>query len=159
MYTVVRGNAIDIAIQNEAHFGHGCNCFNRIKSGMAKEVRDRLYPLVEADDRTIRGDRNKLGTYSYHKFPWGIGFNFYTQYTYSRENVVVEYDAVRRAIGSAIQRIQIHDNRPLVIPKIGSGLAGGDWPTIEEILQSVTPHDFKLVVVEYDPSVSKQPII
>ncbi|QXO11086.1 hypothetical protein pEaSNUABM54_00260 [Erwinia phage pEa_SNUABM_54] len=159
MYVVVRGNAIDIAIQNEVHFGHGCNCFNRIKSGVAKEVRDRLYPMVEADDRTVRGDRYKLGSYSYHKFPWGIGFNFYTQYTYSREGIVADYDAIRRSIGGAIQRIQIQDNRPLVIPKIGSGLAGGDWATIEDILQNITPRDFKLVVVEYDKTVSKQPIV
>lgn len=159
MYKVVRGNAIDIAIQNEAHFGHGCNCFNRIKSGVAKEVRERLYPMVEADDRTVRGDRYKLGTYSYHKFPWGIGFNFYTQYTYSREGVVADYDAIRHSIGSALQRIQFQDNRPLVIPMIGSGLAGGDWPTIEQILQDITPRDCTLVVVEYDRTVSQQPRI
>ena len=37
----------------------------------------------------------------------------------------------------------------LAIPRIGSGLGGGSWPIIEEIINGVTP-DIDVVVYDYE---------
>jgi|TARA_Y100000310_G_C20540850_1_gene743215 hypothetical protein len=66
---------------------HGCNCFNIMKNGLSKHLSEKFPNIDAADKKTLRGDRKKLGTYSYsvEKKPNGEPFvilNCYTQYNY-----------------------------------------------------------------------------
>lgn len=151
--TYLEGNAIDLAIQNEWSFAHGCNCWCKMASGIAGEVTRRLPELAAQDKLTIPGDPSKLGTYTQVRYPWGIGYNLYTQFGYDRKIPQVDYDAIRNAFRGLYQYLEGRGDfyRPLVIPKIGAGLARGDWSRIEQILKDETPWDFQLYVAIYNP--------
>jgi O-acetyl-ADP-ribose deacetylase (regulator of RNase III) len=145
---MIKGNLIDLAEQG--HFNvivHGCNCFHTMGSGIAKEIKARYPRAYRADtDFTVKGDINKLGHYSWaivaepnkHEF---IILNAYTQYRYGKDGTHVDYDAIQRVFETIAKNF---GDKVIGYPKIGAGLAGGDWNTIETIinkkLQGITHH-------------------
>lgn len=149
----VKGNAISLFLSRKyGAFGHGCNIYCRMGSGIAKEVRERLSELWELDQKTEEGDRKKLGTADSVIFPFGIAFNMYTQATFWNPADMLDYHAVRkafRAVNDAIVWAGVP--RTMCIPKIGAGLAQGDWDQIAKIIDQETP-DIEITVVEFDGS-------
>lgn len=138
----------------------GCNCFCTQGSGIAGQL--RKYPEVLATDIASgrKGDKDKLGKVSIasivseHSDYCVAVVNMYTQYEFGQDKMNVDY----RAIGDAFEHVnnlmQIINpqNRVLFIPKIGAGLAGGDWDTIAKIIDESTPN-LDVVVVDYVPGV------
>lgn len=110
---------------------HGCNCFCTMGGGIAKSIRDNFPAAYEVDQQTQRGDRNKLGTISFAEIDNLIVVNAYTQYRYGRDKRHVDYDAVR----DAFRRIKKQfAGKRIGYPRIGAGLAGGDWKVISKII-------------------------
>jgi O-acetyl-ADP-ribose deacetylase (regulator of RNase III) len=138
---------------NQIAVVHGCNCFCTMGSGLAKQIRDRYPAAYEADQKTKKGDRSKLGTYSHAKISDSlVVINAYTQYNYGRDinTVYVDYESVGEVFAKIAQDFP---NHALLIPKIGAGLANGDWEILEDqICDHASP---ELYVVEYNPSVPK----
>lgn len=154
----VKGNAISLFLNGEYDmFAHGCNIFNRMGSGIAKEVRERLPELWELDQKTVEGDRSKLGTISVTSYPYaGLAFNFYTQATYWDPSDMLSYDATRSCFETlntmCQETVDFGLGKPtMCIPKIGAGLAQGDWDKISAIINEVTPN-IDITVVEFDGS-------
>lgn len=125
----------------EEIYMHCANCFLAMHSGVAAVVRNEYPGAIQADLDTVKGDRNKLGTYSY----WtGNHFrnpsrvvtivNLYGQYKYGGGKRNADYDAIRSGL---IKIGQDFPTQSLALPKIGSGLAGGDWNTILTIIEDV----------------------
>lgn len=108
---------------------HGCNCFNTMGAGVAKSIKQK-YPIAyEIDNKTIRGDINKLGTISWAIINNKLKIaNCYTQYYYGRNKINIDYNAVISCF------ININNNSTkddiIGMPKIGCGLAGGNWNTV-----------------------------
>lgn len=131
----------------------GCNCFNAMGGGFAYMV-SKLYPAaVEADNMTIRGDKSKLGTYTIG----GPIINGYCQYTPGGP----ESDTTQKRY-EWIQSLFININRDfkgksIAIPRIGAGIAGGDWHIISHIISQHCP-DVNITVFlwdqEYDPDMN-----
>jgi len=48
---------------------HGCNCFNTMGAGIARQIARRFPEAYAADCETIASDISKLGTFSFHKYP------------------------------------------------------------------------------------------
>lgn len=156
----VRGNAISMFIDDEGDnaFAHGANCLCKMEreTGIAHEVRTRLHELWEEDQATIPGDRSKLGSFSCRK--WAIydgrvnhiAYNLYTQFHNTDENDLLDYDALRSCFKKMREHMQSYGISKVYIPKIGTGLAKGDWSKILTIIEEETP-DITVVVVEYDP--------
>lgn len=158
MITYVKGNAITLAEKgNYVAFGHGCNCLCRMGRGIAKEVKDRLPAMWDADRVTGFGDRRKLGTFSYAEFPWGVGYNLYTQFSHSDKDDMVDWDKLPGLLNRLFEDMKRRSLSTLIIPKICSGLARGDltekeaWDRVEVLLHSECPDGIDVVVVEYDP--------
>lgn len=169
----VKGNAISLFLEGKYHvFAHGCNIFNRMGSGIAKEVRERLPELWHLDQNTVEGDRTKLGKISgtsiAQKNSFGTGINMYTQATFWDPTDMLSYDAVKAAFSSLNDQVlsaqhslgkmqkliddSISPERyTMCIPMIGAGLARGDWSKISAIINEVTP-DVDITVVEFDGS-------
>lgn len=155
-----RGNAISLFIDDESKcaFAHGANCLCRMErqTGIAYEVKVRLPELWEADQRTKPGDRDKLGTASL--VTWfgfdgeiqHIGYNLYTQYSNLDESDMFNYEALRTCFRRLRSHMIRNDIPKVYIPKIGAGLAKGDWSKILKIIEEETA-DITVVVVEYDP--------
>lgn len=113
---------------------HGCNCLCNMGSGIAKTIKDKYPQAYKADCETEKGDKSKLGTYTYSMIGKGnnvVLLNAYTQYAYSRDKVDVDYDALKSVF---IKIKKDFLGKRIGYPLIGAGLAGGDWKIIEAII-------------------------
>lgn len=113
---------------------HGCNCFCTWGAGYAKALKETIPEAYEADLRTEKGYRNKLGYYSTTTVDGVIYINAYTQYEYSRDKTCVDYEAVRNVF-KLIKKNFGNKHKKFGMVKIGAGLGGGDWDIIREIIQ------------------------
>lgn len=125
---------------------HGCNCFHTMGGGIAREISDTYPEAYEADKKTAYRDRRKLGTISYCRtinknFPEKPLYiiNAYTQYDFGRRegSVYVDYDAVRSSLEKVNDMFSpkvFGETFKIGLPKIGAGLAQGDWNILEKIV-------------------------
>lgn len=126
---------------------HGCNCFHRMKSGVAKLITDRWPEVAKADiELTKYGDRSKLGQII--EVPVADNFsviNAYTQYEYGTDTPKIDYEAFEKAMSLVYEHFALPWNL-IAMPKIGAGLAGGDWQILEKILWKIFK-DFDVLVI------------
>lgn len=114
---------------------HGCNCLCTMGSGIAKTIKNKYPQVYKVDCETTKGDREKLGSYSAITVGHQSAFvvvNAYTQYIYSRKDIDVDYEAVRKVFALVKQDFS---GKRIGYPLIGAGLAGGDWNVIESIIK------------------------
>ena len=95
----VRGDLIDMALKGCFDvILHGCNCQNAMGAGIALSVKKIFPEAYAADCKTVRGDRNKLGTIStatVRRSGRDITIvNAYTQYHWRGQGVLTDYDAL-----------------------------------------------------------------
>lgn len=128
----------DVLNSGEKYIVHGCNCKNNMGSGVARQVREQYPDAWKADQATLWGDVTKLGGYTSTKIGDVTIYNAYTQYNYGRmEGIVyVEYHAIRSSLSQICE--DFPEMTVLAMPKIGAGLAQGDWNVIELILKEVS---------------------
>jgi O-acetyl-ADP-ribose deacetylase (regulator of RNase III) len=145
---VLKGDLIQLALSGKFDvIIHGCNCFCNMGAGIAGQIREVFPDAYLADTKTRSGDKNKLGHYSQATSriegkPLTI-INGYTQYHYAGSAVLVDYDA----IASMFSLIKIDfAGKKIGYPRIGAGLAGGDWKRIKAIIDhQLTGEDHTLV--------------
>lgn len=149
---VVRGDLIKLALAGKFDvIIHGCNCMWAMGAGIAKGIKATFPEAYEADCATPKGERGKLGTISTARIERNgrvlTVVNAYTQFHWRGKKPLADYDAIRFttrevAQGFAGQRIGY--------PRIGAGMAGGDWDRIAKIIdEELASQDHTLV--EYDP--------
>lgn len=157
--STVEGNLIALAQEGKYRaIIQGCNCWCTMGSGLAPQIA-KAWPQAEvADNQTEKGDRTKLGDCSYHRdsdLDMFI-FNMYTQFGFGEKPYSVNYEAIRDGfygINVMFKRLDQFDgaeSRPIGIPMIGAGLAGGHWEAIKTIIDLVTP-DVDIELVVYKP--------
>jgi len=157
---IIKGDLIQLA--NQGNFDlitHGCNCFCTMGAGIAVPMKQNYgcdkFPL-EAPE--YKGDINKLGRIDYQvktlilQKPIKVGnlnllapdfggfplivINSYTQYHYGSNHP----DGVKKpvdyeAITLCMRKINhIFKGKSFGLPKIGCGLAKGDWQIVQRIL-------------------------
>lgn len=137
MIKEIKGNIFDFENEWDA-IAHGCNCFNTMGAGIARTIKERYPAAYKVDSLTKRGDKEKLGTItSIHcNNKWVI--NMYTQYSFaSKGEDVFDYDAFRIIMKNLNYLIKHNYNKDYVLamPKVGAGLAGGDWSKIRQIIE------------------------
>lgn len=119
---------------------HGCNCFCRMGSGVAKIVREKYPEAYKADKLTIPGDKSKLGTYTYARYTEDNSsvkyvINAYTQYDYGYDGKCrFNYEAFEKIMKCIDDKFQ---GSIIAMPWIGCGLAGGDRTKVKEVLDRV----------------------
>lgn len=145
---IVQGDLIALAL--EGHFDviiHGCNCDCVMGAGIARSIQENFPEAYAADMKTVAGDVSKLGTYSSALCQRGSReitvINAYTQAHPSGSGVLVSYEAIR-----AVMRSMKRDfsGKRFGYPKIGAGLARGDWAIISPIIaEELSGEDHTLV--------------
>ena len=132
----IKGDLITLALEGKFDvIVHGCNCFCTMSAGIARAIQDEFPEAYAADLVTIKSDRNKLGDFSFatvkrngHEITI---VNGYTQFHFHGESVLADYEAVQRLFKKVKLRFS---GKRIGYPKIGSGLAGGDWERISQII-------------------------
>lgn len=121
---------------------HQTNCFNRWSSGLAPQIEKAFPDAKLADDHTKVGDPKKLGkaiemcrTYAHSV----IVMNVYGQYEWSNPDYrTTDYPALAKGLTKVAKRFDSYEH--IGLPKIGCGVAGGDWDIVREIIESVFAH-------------------
>lgn len=158
-YREVNGNLITLAKQGTFDtIIQGCNCFCTMNKGFAQLMKinfsaDKL-PLEHS---SLSGDINKLGQIDYENIQITPSLsnienttltivNAYTQYYWGEDRRHFDYDAFTLCL----KKINyIFRGKNIGLPKIGTGLAGGNWDVIKEIIQ-LELKDCNVTVVIYD---------
>lgn len=141
MHTIT-GDLVELGLNGDFDvIVQGCNCFCKMGAGIAKQIKAQLPLAFEADQETISGDKKKLGTFSFAditvndetlKNPRTLTIvNAYTQYRYDGK-MDVDYVALRSAFSKIAEK---YPDKKIGYPKIGAGLAGGDWDIISKIIE------------------------
>ena len=96
----LRGDLIKLALRGEFDvIVHGCNCFCTMGAGIALVIKSTFPDAYQADLKTSKGDRSKLGSYStatvQNKGNQLTVVNAYTQYHYSGPGNKADYEAIR----------------------------------------------------------------
>lgn len=162
----VKGDIFQLAEEGKFDYViHGCNCFNTMGAGIARTVKDRYPRAYLVDQKTGKAEKDKLGhfTMAYidaclNREPQTSGFaiiNAYTQFGWwTRKdedgNLIpnVVYDAVKNAFIGIKLALDLSGNPRFAIPKIGAGLAGGDWDRIEAIIDEIGFRNLTCVIYE-----------
>ena len=170
-YQEVDGDLIQLA--KEGHFNvitHGCNCLSTMGAGIAPQMA-KAFGADKFEMELWGPNIQKLGCIDWQTFVlgekamWNLEdadnkkdeqeltvVNSYTQYKYGRNHKdgvksPIDYEALT----ICMRKINnIFAGKRIGLPKIGAGLAGGDWNRIKEIIQTELV-DCKITVVNYKP--------
>lgn len=152
MDTVV-GDLINLALDGRFDvIIHGCNCFCSMGGGIARSIQEEFPEAYAADLLTVKGDRNKLGTFSHVSVTRNGNritiVNGYTQFHFHGQSILTDYEAVRAVFAGVKQQFS---GKRIGYPRIGAGLGGGDWDTIRSIIdEELAGEDHTLVL--YKPN-------
>lgn len=132
----IRGDLIRLARDGEFDvIIHGCNCQCVMGKGIALAIKQQFPQAYAADRTTEPGARDKLGTVSTAEVDIDgrrlVVVNGYTQFDYKGKGVRADYDAIRGVMQTVRSRFS---GLRIGYPKIGAGLAGGDWTRIAVIM-------------------------
>lgn len=151
----VSGDLIKMA--ENGHFDvivHGCNCFNTQNSGIALLIKNKFETHKYSLETENKGDYNKLGQIESKNFI-GVGkrnskvltvVNAYTQYHYGKEQVQLDYTALKLVMRKINNKFK---GKHIGLPLIGCGLAGGDWETVRDIIKTEL-NMCKCTIVHYE---------
>lgn len=127
---------------------HLCNVKNRWGAGVSGAI----------------GQRWPAARLRYRKGPWGLGAcqivevgpglavaNLLAQRDTGLAVDMVDYEALERAL-----RILASDGRPVHLPKIGAGLARGNWGRIEALIREILPVAYVYLVLARAPQGEEQ---
>ena len=136
MMSILKGDLVQFALTGRFDvIIHGCNCFCTMGAGIARLIRDNFPEAYQADLKTRMGEKEKLGTYSLARIERNDNIftvvNGYTQYDFSGHGVLVDYGAVRKLFAGIKNNFE---NQKIGYPKIGAGLAKGNWEMISDII-------------------------
>jgi O-acetyl-ADP-ribose deacetylase (regulator of RNase III) len=149
-----KGNLLDLAEAGEFDIiVQGCNCFNTMGGGIAREIRERYPVAASVDMETVNGDYRKLGTWTECDAGETNRFtivNAYTQYNMSTGEDVFEYTAFQLILEKLTF---VYPGKRIGLPYIGMGLAGGNKdviiPMIEWFADRILAEGGSVTLVEF----------
>lgn len=143
----IRGDIIKMA--KEGHFGaiiQGCNCQHNMGAGLALQIA-KEFPEAEIADKNFINPT--MGDFSWAKsleYNFVI-YNLYSQFwygkpyghTYALNSNIYNFDTQKNrynAIRKGLKRINnLCSGKIIGVPKIGCGLAGGNWDIVSQIVK------------------------
>lgn len=121
---------------------HGCNCSGGFGSGVAGQIAKRWPRVREAYLQKYQKSGWKLGeiqlVFSTNDLELPIIANIATQEDFGYDGqLYVDYKAVKTGLNKVFKYCNEH-NLSVALPKIGCGLAGGDWDKVYQIIQTLS---------------------
>ena len=134
-------------------FAHQANCFNSMTGGIALAFSQEVPPLRVADNNTINGDHDKLGTFSSAVVndQGTVGYNLYGQY---HPGPATDTTKLRKSLKAMKVDLMGRGIKEISLPKIGCGIGGGDWQEIETMIaDELTPALNVVIVVQSEDDI------
>lgn len=120
MLQVIEG---DLFLTDAKVVVHGCNCFNTMGAGVAAMIAERCPAVFTVDQLTKKGDREKLGTFTYAECGSEvIVVNLYSQYTFWDKSDMFCIKAFENGLREVFAEFS---DEVIAMPAIGLGLANG----------------------------------
>lgn len=147
-YKEVEGCLIEKSLNGEFDvIAHGCNCFCLQKAGIAAKMSETFNTdKYELEAPVYRGYINKLGQIYFRSVSLDDGqvtvVNAYTQY---KPGANLDYSALELCLTKINHTFS---GQHIGLPKIGAGIAGGDWNFIKTIIQT-TLVDCSVTIVNF----------
>jgi len=148
----------DITETELKYIAHGVNCQNKMGSGVAKA----LYTKWEDVKKCYHAHNKEMSKYPVellgqvdaievtYKPKRMVIFNCYTQYNFGYDGVkYVNYAAIVKCFSEIAET---YKGETIAIPKIGCGLAGGDWKFVEQLINDTVGDDLEIWVYTLDES-------
>jgi O-acetyl-ADP-ribose deacetylase (regulator of RNase III) len=130
---------------------HGVNCVGGFGSGIAGQIA-KQYPMV----REFYLDKHNNGGWQLGDIqivtvsPDKIIVNCATQNEFlPRDQVHVDYPAIKLCLIQLNVLSRVLD-LPINLPRIGCGLAGGNWQTVKDIIETFDHENAHLPVTVYE---------
>lgn len=134
MISYVRG---DLFEGNVELIAHGCNCQGAYGAGVAYAMSLKYPQARQAYIDKYVSEGWKLGDVQFVPQNGKIIANCATQDNYvSASQCLADYNAIKTCMSKVKEYAKLR-NLSIGIPKIGAGLAGGNWAVIEMILNDV----------------------
>lgn len=150
-YKEITGDLIAIALKgNFDVIAHGCNCMSKMGAGLAVQM-NRSFDCSSFEMENWGPNIHKLGCIDYETFVlgknghWNIRnggniehypifyvVNAYTQYYPSVRTKPLDYEALTLCMRKINHTFK---GKRIGLPKIGAGLAGGEWLRIRTIIE------------------------
>lgn len=168
-YTEVHGDLIKLALDGKFDvIAHGCNCRSKMGSGLAPQMA-KVFGCDEFPMELWGPNINKLGNIDYQTFiirenkvmslestennnndPKLTVVNAYTQFNYGRNHKDGDLKPLDyEALTLCMRKLNIEfTGKHIGLPKIGAGLAGGDWDYIKDIIKRELK-DCNVTIVHY----------
>ena len=160
----INDNLLDAFDRGDVKYiAHQCNCFASLYKGKAKGIANSImkrYPEAADVDGYLLEGYARLGKVMDWWHPDGAkrGFNLYAQYRYGNatktKELYTDYEALHQCLIILTDMLGDEcDSHPRIvgIPRIGCGLAGGDWDIVSSILKSVEEqHDVEFWVYDLE---------
>jgi O-acetyl-ADP-ribose deacetylase (regulator of RNase III) len=147
LLVLARAGTFDVVV-------HGCNCFCTMGKGIALQIKREHPEAFAADCKTAKGDPQKLGTCSMARVDEGshsfVIVNAYTQHHWRGAGPLANEEAIASCMRWVAR--EFRDQR-IGLPRIGAGLAGGDWARIARIIDDALA-GMDVTLVEYDAAKS-----
>lgn len=139
MIKYIKGDLLDAFDSGDVKIiAHGCNCVGGFGSGIAGQIAER-FPLARVRYKELHGSGGtELGFFqTNHIEGKGYIINCGTQREcLPRGQKHVDYDSVRKVMQLLLSFSKNLGITP-AIPKIGCGLAGGEWDVVEKIVNDI----------------------
>lgn len=146
----------DITETELKYIAHGVNCQNKMGSGVAKALYTKI-PAVKSEyhdycrydnPEDLLGKVNIVPDYL-SKFDITV-FNMFTQFNYGYDGKkYVNYGAVANCFRQLCD-IKWVKGKTIAIPKIGCGLAGGNWEFMEQLINDTVGDKLEIWVYELE---------
>lgn len=157
-YKEVDGDLVKLALEGKFDVvAHGCNCQCTMGAGIAPQMAKAFgVDKYQMEQPKYKGNMNKLGTIEWRAHnPNGnniIVVNAYTQFNYGRNHAdgdkkPVDYDAITMVMR---KMNHVFKGKHIGLPRLGAGLAGGDWNIIKGIIQKELK-DCNVTIINYKP--------
>lgn len=135
----------DLLQCDEEIIAHGCNARGVMGAGVAKLIREAYPDSYEYYRYMYNHGMARVGSILTYQSPEKMIVHMITQHNYGRDpGVYLDYEALKSCIEEVNRTFTGHS---VAMPKIGAGLAGGDWKEIERIIERESTH-FQPVVYE-----------
>lgn len=137
-----KGGEVDV-------IAHQCSAFHTMGAGVAKAIAQEFPHAEAADKATEYGSKALLGWFTYALTDYGYIYNLYGQYGCGKGGRHTNYDHLENALlGMKHDLLSRGYKGKIGLPKIGCGLAGGDWDVVKYIIQDVFYGDYDVIVYE-----------